>query len=132
MREQPTIKAYRIVPVYAYPFKEYRYNGSQPLSAEPKKTRESASMCIADGCERSAHARGVCDTHYYRLYRRTGLTERRPDVPSGFRPDKCGTPAGHQRHRYYKQDPCQRCKAAKAVDSARRKAEAKAKKEAAA
>ena len=118
---------------YAPLFKEYVYRGDQPLAAEPKKTRDDAPVCSEEGCNLAAHAVGMCPRHYYR-YRAAVRKDPslRKERKAGFKPDKCGTPAGHQRHLYWKQEPCQACKTAKTRYRDERRAMAAAKKEAAA
>ena len=110
---------------YTPQFKQYVYGGDQFLADEPKKTRPSAPTCSEEGCEVQSSARGLCPVHYYRLVRapkrgqEPGHKRRKTGV---FRPDKCGTPAGVERHRYYGMEPCQPCRAAKSADRAARKA----------
>lgn len=129
-RELPTIKAYRIVPVYAYPFKEYRYNGSQPLSAEPKKTRPSSPPCTAEGCDAMSRAVGLCE-HHYGVYRYAVRKDpsKRIVRPKSFQDDACGTSRGYERHQYWNVPLCDPCIDANTKYRRELKAKRKAKKE---
>lgn len=49
----------------------YVYRGSQTLKqAAPKKTRPDAPPCTVEDCDKHAHARGYCETHYYHHYKK--------------------------------------------------------------
>jgi hypothetical protein len=68
-----------------YEFRPYRYGGDIPLDKDP-------------------------DAHYGRTPK--PKPEPKP-VRHEFSPDKCGTPAGHQRHLYWKVPICEACREAK-------------------
>lgn len=69
------------------------------------------------------------------IYRRDEDIQREPTAPyifreeaapkteirryrRDYRPELCGSPKGYHQHRRYKEQPCDRCKAAQAVMSA--------------
>ena len=133
MRELPTIKAYRVTPIYIYPFKEYVYKGTQPLSDEKPKTRPSSPICEIEDCDMPIHGVGFCSRHYYRyraaVRKDPSLRKKRP---TGFQADACGTSRGYERHNYWSVPICDPCKAAHSKYRYERKLALKAKKEAAA
>lgn len=134
MRELPTIKAYRVAPIYIYPFKEYVYRGTQRLSDEkPKVRRPDVPECEEEGCTDSVHGVGKCSRHYYR-YRAAARKDPslRKKRPTGFQDDACGTRPGYERHRYWNVPICDACRAEANKYRYERKLAAKAKKEAAA
>jgi hypothetical protein len=117
----------------SYPIRDYVYRGTKPLTADPKSTRAPSPACEEAGCDRDAHAVRLCVKHYWQ-YRKALKADpsliRRPPK-QGFSPDKCGTPAGRQRHTYWGQEPCDACKDAHNAYRNARKAAAQAQREAA-
>ena len=138
MRDRPVVlRGYRTVSAPLYPERLYVYRGDQPLVTKRKKTREDAPPCEEPGCDRQSHAVGLCPSHYYRYKdarrKDPSLPRREPRRHAAFNPDACGTPRGHQRHKYWGQEPCQPCKTARTKYRRERRAiaEAKAKEKAA-
>jgi len=87
---------------YTPQFRPYTYNGDVPLDKDP-------------------------DAHYGRTPK--PKPEPKP-VRHEFSPDKCGTPAGHQRHLYWKVPICEACREAKNEYWKIRKAAIRARKDA--
>ena len=101
-----TIRGFRVGAVQAiYPRKDYVYAGDLTLDKDPAAQFGRAPKLKPQS---------------------TGPKQR------GFSPEKCGTPAGHQRHLYWNVPICQPCRDAKTKYSAERKAQIQARKEAAA
>jgi hypothetical protein len=128
----PSIKAYRIGSFSSHEFRPYRYNGDQPGPVEPTKPLPTVQVCEEADCEGLVYKVGMCNKHYYRY--RTAIKAdpslRKPRAVTVFKPDKCGTNAGYQRHTSYKQEPCRPCKEAHNISRNERKNAAKARKEA--
>lgn len=95
----------------SFPFRAYKYNGTDRVTAAPVKTVPDAPTCDQEGCTRHAHAVGLCPDHYTR-YRKALKADPsiRRQRPSGFRDDACGTNRGYQRHKYWGVELCQPCR----------------------
>lgn len=131
MTDLPSIKAYRIGSFSGHEFRAYRYNGDQPVPVEPPKPIPAPPTCKESDCGGTVYKVGMCNKHYYRY--RTAI-KADPSLRKGrpaavFKPDKCGTNAGYQRHTSYKQEPCRPCKDAHNIARNERKIAAKARKE---
>jgi len=143
VRELPTIKAYRMVPVSSLPFRPYVYGGTVQLEDDPE-TDAFVQPCGTSAAARRHYLNGEkpCDAcrdaerERWRESKRKSKSADMPMAKGGFTQEKCGTNAGHQRHMYYGVTPCDECIIAhRAYHQARRdrkRAAARAKKEAAA
>lgn len=132
MREQPTIRAYGIAAVSAYPFKEYVYRGDIPLHKDPE-VHKSMTHGTASAA-RLHYLRGekpcdACRDSERLRWREASKKRKRGDDKSftrEFTPEKCGTNAGHQRHMYYGNTPCGECVDAHRAYQRERRAKRKA------
>jgi len=120
-RELPTIRAHRIAPVYAHPFKAYQYKGDQPY-LPPAVPAPGARLCSFEGCTSQHHAKGFCHKHHQKFLRGVPLDQdlRRRPKSVGFDASACGTPKGYDRHRRHGNEICQPCRDAKNAADRRR------------
>lgn len=116
-------------------FRPYRYGGNVPLEKDPEIHR---SMSHGNASAARLHyLRGEkpCDEcresereRWREAARRRKERGKTAGVKAVFSPEKCGTNAGHQRHIYHSDPPCDPCMAAhRAYQQARRDARKAAK-----